>query len=147
MTDDNISKGLDQVSFSSIPYHAVIQPNSIETVIAALPTGGAGRKQIWKYSRYFDNPQFWSIPGMRKQCSIKGPFVKTFNAGCDYDDSNKTVSVPDQYEMYNISADPLEMKNLACNGYADMYVNYIRTVLEGLLLNQRSRKRLYPAHD
>lgn len=77
MTDDNFTKGLNQVSITGIPYHAVIQPNSIESVIADLPTGRGVAKEIWKYSRYFDNPQFWSIPGREDQFTVRGPVTTT----------------------------------------------------------------------
>lgn len=144
MTDDNISQGLNQVSVMGIPYHAVIQPNSIETVIAALPTGQAGTYQIWKYSRYFDNPQFWSIPGRTELFAYRGPVTRTFNPGCQYDACAATGPVPDQYEMYNITADPLEVDNLANGSYADKDILEIRGILDGLLLEQRGKKRVYP---
>jgi hypothetical protein len=63
MTDDDITRSFNQVGALGIPYESVIQPNHIETVIATLKTNG--RKEIWKYSRYFDNPQFWSDPGVQ----------------------------------------------------------------------------------
>ena len=140
MTDDNITKGLNQVSVTGIPYHAVIQPNSIETVIAALPTGENGKNQIWKYSRYFDNPQFWSIPGRMEQYAYKGP--------CYYCDTlTKAKPVPDQYEMYNITIDPLEVENLAYTDYANKDIMQIRIALDGLLLEQCRKKRLYPRNS
>ena len=68
MTDDDPSRGLDQNNWTGIPFASVVQPNSVETVIARLNDG-----KVWKYSRYFDNPQFWSNPGdpcpTRSDCS------------------------------------------------------------------------------
>jgi len=145
MTDDNITKGLNQVSAAGIPYHAVIQPNSIETVIAVLPTGMNGRNQIWKYSRYFDNPQFQSISGRKEQFAYKGPVIKTFNPGCHSDISVNPENVPDQYEMYNLTVDPLEVENLAHTAYADPDIMRVRAVLDGILQEQCRKKRLYPA--
>jgi choline-sulfatase len=56
MTDDDPSRGLNQDNWTGIAYNSVSQPNHIETVIATL------NGEVWKYSRYYDNPQFWSTP-------------------------------------------------------------------------------------
>lgn len=144
MTDDNFTKGLNQVSITGIPYRAVIQPNSIETVIAALPTGRAGTNEIWKYSRYFDNPQFWSIPGRKDEFTVKGPVTITFNPGCYFDTPTKTQPFPDQYEMYNLTADPLETENLAHPTNNNPIITQVQAVLAGLLREQCRKKRLYP---
>ena len=73
-------------------------------------------EQIWKYSRYFDNPQFWSNPDavdgvqpefgpkLRVWAGIKGSLCVTVH---------KIRQVPDEYELYNLTADPLEESNLA----------------------------------
>ncbi len=47
MTDDNVTKGLNQVSITGKPYHSVVQPNSVQTVIVELQTGREGRKDIF----------------------------------------------------------------------------------------------------
>lgn len=146
MTDDNFTKGLNQVSVTGIPYHAVIQPNSIETVIAVLPTGRDGRNETWKYSRYFDNPQFWSIPGRKDQFTVKGPVTITFNPGCYYNTSPKTQPVPEQYEMYNLTKDPLEIENLVHMACDIPYIRETQAVLHGLLQEQCKKKRLYPTN-
>ncbi len=62
MTDDEPSRGANQTTATGVTYRSVIQPNSIETVVAHLPTGRRGAREKWKYSRYSDNPQFWSDP-------------------------------------------------------------------------------------
>ena len=67
MSDDDVTRGLNQVSFTGQPYQSVTQPNHLETVIARLPTGNNNAYEIWKFSRYFDNPQFWSNPGIEDQ--------------------------------------------------------------------------------
>ena len=73
-------------------------------------------EQIWKYSRYFDNPQFWSNPDavdgvqpefgpkLRVWAGIKGSLCVTVP---------KIRPVPDEFELYNLTADPLEEYNLA----------------------------------
>ena len=141
MTDDNVTKGLNQVSALGIPYHAVVQPNSVETVIAALPTGENGAKEIWKYSRYFANPQFQSITGRREQFPYRGLVAETFNPGCQIDPPSG-VPIPDQYEMYNLTLDPLEVDNLV--HHATPALKQIRRLLAGLLREQCQKKRLYP---
>jgi choline-sulfatase len=57
MTDDDPSRGLNQVNFIGIGYQSVKQPNHVEAVIARMEDG-----HIWKLARYFDNPRFWSTP-------------------------------------------------------------------------------------
>ena len=63
MTDDDPSRGLNQNNWTGIgtDYNSVIQPNHVETVIARLPAPTVPK--VWKYTHYFDNPQFWSTPG------------------------------------------------------------------------------------
>ena len=39
MTDDDVTRGLNQVNIAGKPYNSVVQPNHIETVIAYLQTG------------------------------------------------------------------------------------------------------------
>ena len=58
MTDDDPSRGLDQDNWTGIANNSVVQPNHIEALIARLNDAS-----VWKYARYFDNPQFWSSPG------------------------------------------------------------------------------------
>lgn len=55
MTDDDVTRGPNQVSAVGQPYNLVFQPNHIQT---------GESKQLWKYSCYYDNPQFWSNPGV-----------------------------------------------------------------------------------
>lgn len=141
MTDDNVTKGLNQVSAFGVPYHAVVQPNSVETVIAALPTGPNGAKEIWKYSRYFANPQFQTVSGRREQFPYRGPVAETFNPGCQIDPPSN-IPIPDQYEMYNLTRDPLEVDNLIHHPTPER--KQIRNILAGLLREQCQKKRLYP---
>src|SRR5215467_7035636 len=60
MTDNDPSRGLDQVNWTGIAYNPVVQPNHVEAVIARMEDG-----HIWKLVRYFDNPRFWSTPPAR----------------------------------------------------------------------------------
>ena len=58
MTDDDPTRGLHMNRRLGLGYTPVEQPAHIETVIARLDDG-----HLWKFSRYFDNPQYWSSPG------------------------------------------------------------------------------------
>jgi choline-sulfatase len=146
MTDDDPSRGLNQDNWTGIPYNSVIQPNHIETVIARL------NGKIWKYSRYFDNPQFWSTPG---DPDADPPPVPTpqdvvvtppdepppSTEGIytiEYAVSVKTQPLPDEFEMYNVTDDPGELNNLYDQGYPE------QAILEKLLAEQCAQKRLTP---
>ena len=69
MTEDEVSRGFYQTSAVGFEYRPVTQPNTIETVVAYLATGQNGSREKWKYSRYSDNPQFWSAPNPRPALS------------------------------------------------------------------------------
>ena len=115
MSDDDVTRGLNQVSFTGQPYQSVTQPNHLETVIAHLPTGNNNTYEIWKFTRYFDNPQFWSNPGIEDQTTeIKSqiPIDETHTISISKV-TTKTQPVPEQYELYNLTKDPLEIKNLS----------------------------------
>jgi choline-sulfatase len=58
MTDDDVDKGLNMKRKIGVGYLPIVEPNSVETVIARLDDG-----RLWKYTRYFDNPQYWTDPG------------------------------------------------------------------------------------
>ena len=67
MTEDEVSRGFYQTSALGFEYRPVMQPNTVETVITYLATGAHGSREKWKYSRYSDNPQFWSAPNSPPQ--------------------------------------------------------------------------------
>ncbi|MTI85143.1 MAG: DUF229 domain-containing protein [Firmicutes bacterium] len=147
MTDDDFTRGLNQVSLLGKPYNSVIQPNHIETVITTLPTGDTDQKEIWKYSRYFDNPQFWSNPGCEDKTTSQGnPTPVSEEINCQVCITTvKTRPVPDEIEMYNITKDPLEMRNLAHPDFATPESREVQLVLAKLLEEQCRQKRLYPS--
>ncbi|MDH6351113.1 sulfatase-like hydrolase/transferase [Brevibacillus sp. 1238] len=115
MSEDDVTKGQHQVSLLGQPYHSVIEPNLLESVIAYLPTDG--HWELWKYSRYFAAP---SAPGQ------------------------PPPPIEPEYELYNLTTDPWEMHNLAFPALSTPYVEQVRTQLELLLNEQRQAKRLTP---
>lgn len=134
MTDDEISSGLHQENkITGKPYASVIQPNHIETVIADLREKPTDEPQIWKYSRYFDNPQFWTDPFNYDVNMKDGKPVKT------------TKPQKPEFEMYNVSEDKLEQVNLAHASNKSRDTRAMQLRLEQMLTEQRNQKRIYPA--
>ena len=142
MTDDDPSRGLDQKNFIGITYDSVAQPNHVETVITQI------EGEIWKYSRYFDHPRFWSDPGTPGQDGVRDVINKPRGREGDeegssrriYEERVKTEPAPSEYEMYNVSADPMELENLA--GKPEWKDR--EAMLRELLVEQCTRKRLVP---
>ncbi|WP_226659065.1 sulfatase-like hydrolase/transferase [Guptibacillus hwajinpoensis] len=146
MTDDDVTRGLNQVSATGKPYESVVQPNHIEAVITTLQTGSEGRKEVWKYARYYDNPQFWSNPGVSDVIVSQTDPVPT-----DADEqfsicvtTTKTTPVPDEFEMYNLTLDPLEEKNLAHPHFETQESKAVQKILNLVLEEQCRQKRLSP---
>jgi arylsulfatase A-like enzyme len=137
MTDDEPTKGTNQLNFTGFEYNSVLQPNHVETVIASVTT--LSGTHLWKYSRYFDNPQFWSDPCNSDEVrpEIGDP------SSCE--SRTKTQPVPEQYELYNLDADPYEATNLAHPSHQTPESQQARSALAALLEQQREQKRLVPA--
>jgi choline-sulfatase len=149
MTEDDPSRGLDQDNWTGIAYNSVTQPSHIETVIATL------NGEIWKYSRYFDNPQFWSTPNDPGDPNADPPAEDVVTQPAvnlpPSDDPGTTIvpytrSVkktpvePEEFEMYNVTADPMELANL----YNVPNFSAEQQTLSQLLAQQHAQKRLRP---
>jgi choline-sulfatase len=157
MTDDEVSRGLEQVGFDSHMYSAITQPNHLETVVAALKTGSNGMIEKWKYTRYFDTPQFWSDPPgepppdhLPPETPPQGEDIVTLIGGnVDQAGSKRATTtvkyqpVSDQVEVYNLTRDPLELANLAYSRDPSTIATVDR--LRRLLERQRRLKRRTPS--
>jgi hypothetical protein len=106
-------------------------PNHVETVIAEVDVDG--ERHLVKLSRYFDNAQFWTIPGEHDERLRR----------------RKTMIVtepePDEYELYDLTADPLEQRNLAHPSYTTESSRRLQREMLRLLADQLASKRLVPA--
>jgi len=154
MTDDDPSRGLNQDNWTGIATNSVVQPNHIESVIARLDDGSGPK--VWKYTRYFDNPQFWSSPGtpaarasgssseseVQDVIQLQKDEIPTADGTYPilYEATVKHTPKPDEFEMYNVSDDPMELANLYNDGVHAAEQN----TLAALLLQQCAQKRLTP---
>ncbi len=143
MTDDDPSRGDNQQNFVGIAYDSVVQPNHIECVVTRI--GGS----VWKYSRYFDNPQFWSNPGSPGTPNVKDVVLKPVpppqpdvpgEIVVAYTKRTKYQPMPEEFEMYNLSDDPMELDNLA----GKTAHAATEAALKDLLAAQCAQKRLTP---
>jgi hypothetical protein len=140
MNDDEVSEGSEgakKVSPQGIArfarlYSTVEQPNHIETVVAEVDVDG--EKHMVKFSRYHDNAQFWTVPGERDE-RLRG---------------RKTITVTepeqDEYELYDLTLDPLEERNLAHPIHADEGSRELQQRMLTLLAEELETKRLTPKH-
>lgn len=142
MTDDDPSRGQNQENFIGISYDSVVQPNHIECVITRL--GG----QLWKLTRYFDNPQFWTDPGQPGQPGVKDVIIKPVGLTPDlpgvslvpYQKRVKRVPQPEEFELYNLTDDPMELDNLV----GRLQHAPTEAILRQMLGEQSKTKRLTP---
>lgn len=146
MTDDEVTKGLNQFTVTGKPYESVIQPNHLETIILKLPTGKEKTDEVWKLTRYFDNPQFWSNPGVEDKVTSQEDSTPVTNtkevAICIT--TTKQTPVDDEYELYNVTRDPTEECNLAFHLNETPESKLIQKVLISILQEQSKQKRLSP---
>ena len=150
MSEDEPSKGIQQISWNGQNYAAVAQPNHIETVIANLPTGPGGARERWKYTRYWDNPAFWTSPNAQNVETITsgrfntpGAKTATTTVKAQPPASGQVAPPADEFELYNVTVDPAELTNL----YADPDVADVLAQMSSLLDDQRTRKRLTPTME
>jgi arylsulfatase A-like enzyme len=137
VTDDEISEGsakpgspFQRLAMKLKRYSVIVQPNHIETIVAEVEVDGAPHHV--KFSRYHDNQQFWTVPGERDE-RLRG---------------RKTIKVtepePDEYELYDLTLDPLEERNLAHPAHATDESRRLQETMFELLAKQLSEKRRVP---
>lgn len=146
MTDDEVTKGLNQFTVTGKPYESVIQPNHLETIILKLPTGKEKTDEVWKLTRFFDNPQFWSNPGVEDKVTSQEdstPVTDTKEVAICIT-TTKQTPVDDEYELYNVTRDPTEECNLAFHLNETPESKLIQKVLISILQEQSKQKRLSP---
>ncbi len=92
-----------------------------------------GERHVVKFSRYYDNPQFWTIPGERDERVHR----------------RKTTTVtepePDECELYDLTVDPTEERNLAHPSHTDDATRALQQTMLALLNEQLAAKRLTPS--
>ena len=138
-TDDEISEGTDvpaspfQLWAKKLgTFEHIVQPNHIETVVAEVDVDGA--RHLVKLTRYHDNPQYWTVPGERDERLLRRKKINKV--------SERT---PDDYELYDLSADPLEQRNLAHPSNADDRSRALLATMKAILIEQIAKKRATPA--
>jgi arylsulfatase A-like enzyme len=137
-TDDEISEGGERSAspFQRLArkvkiYSDVAQPNHLETVIAEVEIDGD--PHLIKFTRYHDNQQFWTVPGERDERLHRRRTITV------------TEPEPDEFELYDLTLDPYEERNLAHPGTADDRSRVLQERMLGLLVEQLARKRLVPS--
>ncbi|MBJ7347147.1 MAG: sulfatase-like hydrolase/transferase [Thermoleophilaceae bacterium] len=138
VTDDEISEGsarspspVQRIARRLRTYSTVVQPNHIQTVVAEVAVDG--EPHLVKFSRYYDNQQFWTVPGERDE-RLRGRKTLKF-----------TQPEPDEYELYDLTLDPLEERNLAHPSKPNERSRALQKQMLALLIEQLDAKRLTPS--
>ncbi len=107
----------------AVPAHVAANFESLVGRVTDADAAG-GADHLWKIVRSFDDPDTWTEPGVR-QLSSSGPAGDTF----------RTESLPDQWELYDLTADPIE----AVNRWNDPTAMAVFALLADRLAEERSR--------
>ncbi len=94
--------------------------SNFEAVVARLEdeqaTGGAGH--LWKLVRTFDDPATWTEPGVR-HLSADEPGNPVY----------RSEPLEDEWELYDLTEDPIEVENLASDPGSRPVLEHMRTAL------------------
>jgi arylsulfatase A-like enzyme len=152
ITDDNVLLGYNMTTLTGKAYQPVRQPASIQTIITEMHSHKyhETNKKIWKYSRYYDNPQFWTNPNTSNVITIKSPTTILPENNNNIQVSTETTITetkpfPDEFELYCLTDDPFETTNLANPKYATKESKQIQKVLAEMLTQQVNKKCLKPS--
>ena len=142
MIDDDPYMGLHLSGSDGIGRPVVVSPKCIETVVAHLDDG-----ILWKLSRYWDSEQYWSTPGGPMQAAENVLLEQTeatpepeYDGPIGADITVKATPAADQYELYDLASDPLELDNR----YGDPACAEQQDAMLQILEEQRREKRLGP---
>ena len=84
-----------------------------------------GKGNLWKLVRAFDDPSTWSHPGVRQLTSSSPPTIRHRNS-----------TIPDQWELYNLDSDPIELENESKNPALGEVFNFLKNCLKKESANQ-----------
>ena len=84
-----------------------------------------GKGNLWKLVRAFDDPSTWSHPGVRQLTSSSPPVIRHRNS-----------TIPDQWELYNLDSDPIELENESKNPALGEVFNFLKNCLKEESANQ-----------
>ena len=137
-TDDEISEGsmppaspFQRVARTLHVYSTVKQPNHLrDRHRRGRRRRRAAPRQVLALPR---QPQFWTVPGERDE-RLRGRKTDTV-----------TEPEPDEYELYDLTLDPFEERNLAHPSHADERSRALQQTMLALLVEQLAAKRLTPS--
>jgi arylsulfatase A-like enzyme/putative intracellular protease/amidase len=104
-----------------VPAHVA---SNFEGLVVRVSADVDGAGNLWKLVRTFDDPDTWTEPGVC-HLAASGP------GGDEY----RTVALPDQWELYDLDADPIE----AVNRWNDESVFAVFSHMETALQTERAR--------
>lgn len=108
-----------------VPAHVA---SNFEGLVVRVDTddvpGAAGAGHLWKLVRTFDDPATWTEPGVRQLAST-APGSPAY----------RTEPLDDQWELYDLTADPIE----AVNRWTDPDLHELRAHLRTQLKQERAR--------